>query len=279
MSLLKRRSSCVIAFSFLALSLSAVCQDKSPAITQVNREIGVSFSPSLIAYREFNDAGTELDSEHGWISGGGVKLAAPFKTLGSHWLSGATYQYDSGSSKHWSAATGQYPAAFVSNDIFFSIGPTFAPTSRFSWTPEAEAEYREWHRGIPRAQFEVVEHYTFWAPGGGVRAAYNPLGHLVLTARAGIAHTVFPTNAGIGSLPHEVPNVTFSLGTQNVWQSALGADYAISSRIHAFAAIDYSHFGFGKSASEPGGPIEGPQLEPNSVTDLAKINVGLAWSY
>jgi hypothetical protein len=69
------------------------------------------------------------------------------------------------------------------------------------------------------------------------------------------------------------------LGTRNVWQAALGTDYAISRRIHAFAAIDYSHFGFGKSAFESGGPIEPQQYEPNSVSDLAKVNVGLAWSY
>jgi hypothetical protein len=74
MPLLQRRFSCAVAL--LALSLSAACQDKSPAITAVNREIGVSFAPSLIAYREFDP--TELDSEHGWAKGGGFKAAAPF---------------------------------------------------------------------------------------------------------------------------------------------------------------------------------------------------------
>jgi opacity protein-like surface antigen len=199
--------------------------------------------------------------------------------FGSNWLSESIYQYDDGSSKHWSAATGQYPAAFRSNDVFVGIGPTFAPTSRFSWTPEAEAEYRQWHRGLPEAEYEIIENYTFWAPGGGVRAAYNPVGRLVVTARAGLAHTVYPTNAGIGNPAGQVPNVTFSLGTRNVWQANLGADYAIGHRIHAFAGIDYSHFGFGRSESEPGGPEHPPQYEPNSVTDLAKVNVGAAWSF
>jgi hypothetical protein len=234
-----------------------------------------------------NTDGSVLDSEHGWISGGGFKVSAPFRVLRTHWLSEATYQYDDGASKHWSHSTGvgesseilQYPAPFISSDIFVGIGLTFTPTSRFSLTPEADVEYREWHRGLPQATLEVVEHYTFWAPGGSVRAAYNPVGHLVFTARAGLAHTVFPTNAGIGSVAHKVPDTIFSLGTKNVWQAAFGTDYAVFRRFHLFAGIDYSHFGFGKSALVPAGPIEGSQYEPNSVTDLAKVNVGFAWSY
>jgi hypothetical protein len=282
MALLQRQCACGLAF--LALSLSAACQDKSPAITSVNREIGFSFSPSLIAYRELNTDGSVQDSEHGWIKGAGFKASVPFHLVAQNWLSEATYQYDEGATKHWSQSLNgsgilQYRAGFVSNDFSVGIGPTFTPTSSFSWAVEADAEYRGWHRDLPKAALEVIEHYTFWAPGGGVRAAYNPVKRLVVTARGGLAHTVYPTNAGIGSIPHEVPNTTFALGTRNLWQAAVGTDYAIYHRFHAFGAIDYSHFGFGRSASEPGGPIEGPQYEPNSVTDLAKVNVGIAWSY
>lgn len=282
MPLLQRQ--CAYGLAFLVLSLSAPCQDKSPAITSVNREIGFSFSPSLLAYRELNTDGSVQDSEHGWIKGVGFKASVPFHLVAQNWLSEATYQYDEGATKHWSHSLNspeilQYRAGFVSNDIFVGIGPTFTPTSRFSWTLEADAEYRGWHRDLPNAALEVIEHYTFWAPGGGVRVAYNPVRRLVVTARGGLAHTVSPTNAGIGSVPHDVPNTTFALGTRNLWQAAVGTDCAIYHRFHAFAAIDYSHFGFGRSASEPGGPIEGPQYEPNSMTDLAKVNVGFAWFY
>jgi len=263
----------------LGSALSTRCQDKVSPIIEATKEIGVSFSPSLIAYREYNASGTELDSEHGWISGGEVKAGVPFQLCGAGLLSEAIYQYDDGSSKHFSPATGEYPAALISNDMFVGIGPTFTPTPRFSWTPEADVEYREWHRGIPKAKYEVIEHYTFWAPGGGVRASYNPVGRLVVTVRAGLAHTVFPKNAGIGNPVGAVPNVTFSLGTRNVWQANFGADYPIFQRLHAFAGIDYSHFGFGVSEFESGGPVYTPQQEPNSVTDLAKVNVGFAWFY
>lgn len=283
MPLLKRQCACGLAF--LAISLSAACQDKIPPIISASREIGVSFSPSLIAYRELNSDGSVLDSEHGWVlKGAGVEMSVPFHLWARNWMSGGTYEYDEGATKHWSHSLNsaeilQYPAGFVSNDVFVGIGPTFTPTARFSWTLEAEAEYRGWHRDLPRAELEVIEHYTFWAPGGGVKAAYNPIRRLVVTGRGGLAHTVYPTNAGIGSVPHEVPNTTFALGTRNLWRAGLGTDYAIYSRLHGFATIDYSHFGFGRSVSEPAGPIEGTQYEPNSVTDLAKVNVGIAWSY
>jgi hypothetical protein len=268
---------CLLVLGCWALgsAIAAQCQDARPPIIESNREIGISFSPSLIAYRECASNGMELDSEHGWIAGAGAKAGFPFRVFGTNWLSEATYQYNNGSSKHSGLNGGgptvlQYPAHFNSNDVFAGIGPTFNPVPRLSLTPEADVEYRQWKRGLPQAEYEVVENYTFWAPGGGVKAAYNPVGHLVLTGRAGLAHTVFPKNAGIGNASGQVPDVTFSLGTRNVWQTGLGTDYPIGHRIHAFAGIDYSHFGFGFSESESGGPRHPSQREPTSVTDLAK---------
>jgi hypothetical protein len=86
--------------------------------------------------------------------------------------------------------------------------------------------------------------------------------------------------AGSGDAALEVPPTVFSLGTQNVWQAGLSIDYAFGHRIHAFSGIDYSHFGFGQSASVYAGPVlQENHHEPNSVTDLAKVNVGFAWSY
>jgi hypothetical protein len=173
-------------------------------------------------------------------------------------------------------------AAFITNDMFVGIGPTFTPTSRFSVTPGADVEYREWHRGLPFNELDLIEHYTFWAPGIGVRAAYNPLGRFVVTTRSGFAYTVFPTMAGSGDADPtvQVPPHTFSLNQHDVWQAGLGIDYPMGGRVHAFAGIDYSRFGFGESTSAyEGSVLKGQHHEPNSVTDLAKVNVGIAWSY
>jgi opacity protein-like surface antigen len=269
---------CFCAAALFTLSLSAVCQDESPAITAVNREIGISFSPSLIAYHEYMPA--VLNAEHGWVAGGGFKVAVPFKTLKTHWMADATYEYNDGTSKHTMPNASPMVAAFITNDIFVGVGPTFTPTSRFSVTPEADTEYREWHRGLPFNELDYIEHYTFWAPGVGVRAAYNPIGRFVITTQGGFAYTVFPAMSGSGDAPKEVPPHVFSLDQHNVWQARLGMDYPVSQRIHAFAGIDYSRFGFGASAYTSEGPIlKGQHHEPDSVTHLAKVNVGVAWSY
>jgi len=264
--------------ALLALSLSAERQDKSPTIMAVNREMGVSFSPSVIGYGEYVPAW--LNSEHGWVIGGGFKASAPFEALRTRWLAEATYEYNDGTTKHTMPNIAPTVAAFITNDMFVGVGPTFTPTSRLSATPEAYAEYREWHRGLPFNVLDLIEHYTFWAPGIGVRGAYNPSGGLVLTARGGFAYTVSPMMSGSGDLTTQVPPHTFSLDQHDVWRAGLGADYAVRRRIHAFGGINYSHFGFGKSTGASAGPIIGGQHhEPNSVTDLGKVNVGIAWSY
>jgi hypothetical protein len=276
MSLLQK-SSCAVAF--LATSLAAVCQDKSPTITAVNREIGLSFSPSLIAYHEYGPA--VLNAEHGWVAGGGFKAGGSFRALGNEWLAETSYQYNDGTTKHTqpNLAT-TYVAGCATNDVFFGIGPSFTPTPRFSLTPEADAEYRKWHRGLPYNELDLIENYTFWAPGVGIRAAYNPVGRFVVTARGGFAYTVFPAMSGSGDALEEVPPHVFSLDQHNVWQTGLGMDYATGHRLHAFAGIDYSRFGFGASTSTSEGPIlKGQHHEPDSVTHLAKVNVGVAWSY
>ena len=279
-----RQPGIYFALCLVTSALPAACLTSASPVAQSNREIGISFAPSLIAYREYNDNGTVHDSEHGWISGGGVKASVPFEMFGWNWLSGASYQYNDGFSKHWSLqgngpAVDQYKAAFRSKDVALAIGRTFAPTARFLCTPGIDAEYRYWHRGLPEAKLEILEKYTFWAPGVGISASYNPVGRFVVMTRAGVAYTVYPTNAGIGNPAHQVPDVTFSLGSRAVWQADLGADYGISRSFHAFAGIDSSRFRFGASGSEPAGPIYGLQHEPKSLTDLAQINVGFAWAF
>ena len=267
---------CVIAF--LVLSLPALCQDKSPPITAVNREIGLSFPPSLIAYHEYGPA--VLNAEHGWVAGGGFKAGGSFRFLGSEWLSETSYQYSDGTTRHTQPNLPPYAAGCVTNDVFIGIGPSFTPTPRFSWTLEANAEYRKWRRGLPFNKLDFIENYTFWAPGVDARVAYNPVGHFVVTARGGFAYTVNPAMSGSGDAPNEVPPHVFSLDQHNVWKTGLSMDYETGHRLHVFAGIDYSRFGFGASASTYEGPIlKGQHHEPDSVTHLAKANVGIAWSY
>jgi hypothetical protein len=45
---------------------------------------------------------------------------------------------------------------------------------------------------------------------------------------------------------------------------------------HTIAEANYAHFIFGRSANVPYGNGH-YEFEPSSVTDLTKVNVGLAW--
>lgn len=143
---MRRRVLFVLPLCLPISCISSPCQDTNSAIVRANREVGISFAPSLIAYREYTNSGSGTqDSEHGWISGVGVNASVPFH-LGLNWLTEGSYEYNDGSSKHWSLNGNgpqsiQYRAPFRSNDAFIGIGPTFIPTSRFSLTPEGEVEY------------------------------------------------------------------------------------------------------------------------------------------
>jgi hypothetical protein len=271
-------------FVFLVTAVfPAVCQTNEPPVISANREIGVSFEPSLIAYREYVGGGVQ-DSEHGWIPGVGVNASLIRDTLGiKNFLLNVSYDFNTGSSNHRSKSlTGgsplAYAAPFRSNDISFGIGKGFLPTSRLLVAPQVGFEYREWLRKLPEALLAIRENYTFWAPGAALNVNYNALHVLVLKARVGAEYTVSPTNATIGNPARQVPNLTLALGNRPVWQAELGADWAITSSVHAFADVAYSHFGFGRSATTSFGN-GGTESEPSSVTDLARVHLGLAWSF
>lgn len=82
--------------------MSAARQNNDSAVIQTDRETGVSFAPSLIAYREVTNNGFELDSEHGWIPGVGAKASTYNALKITNLLLEIAYEFNHGSSKHWS---------------------------------------------------------------------------------------------------------------------------------------------------------------------------------
>lgn len=263
----------------------ATCQNREFAVVQANNELGISYRPTYIAYDEYSD-GAVLDSEHGWISGAGAKATGVFDALKiKDLMLGATYDVNDGASHHWSQSLNggnplSYSAPFRSYDVVFWLGKGFLISRKLLLTTEAEAEYREWLRQLPEAKYAIREKYTFWAPGAGLSASYNPSSSLVIKGKVGFEYTVSPTNATVGN-PNgqpQVPNVTFALGSHPLWQAEGGADWPISRAIHVFADGAYSRFGFGRSANfhYDSGQSE---YEPSSVTHLTKADLGLAWSF
>jgi len=277
----------VAAVFFAGLALPAESRTKDDEVIQANRELGVSYRPSFIAYNEFQNGGVQ-DSEHGWIQGFGLKATAVVDALKvSDILLGATYDFNIGSSNHYSLPTQGsgppdiYKAPFRSNDVQFWVGKGFVPSRKLLLEVEAEAEYREWLRQLPRATYDTREDYTFWAPGLALGGSYNPGSSLVFKAKAGFEYTVSPQNAGGGNptatIP--VPPVNMVLGPHSLWEMGGGTDWAITRALHTYADVSYSVFGFGKSVAylyDDGMMSHG---EPSSITRLTKLDVGLAWGF
>jgi hypothetical protein len=184
----------------LLAGLSAACQDPEPKVIQANREIGVSFSPTYIAYDKYMN-GAVLDSEHGWIPGVGVKATGVFNALKmTNLLVRGDYDFNDGTSNHLNEGNPMSaPAGFRSNDVQFWVGKGFLATPKLFLTAEAESEYREWLRLLPNGEYDTREKYTFWAPGFALGGNANPLSFLVIKGKAGFEYTVSPVNAGSGN--------------------------------------------------------------------------------
>jgi hypothetical protein len=277
-----------ILFFIACSALAARCQSKDSAVVHANQEVGVSFSPSYIAYSEYSN-GVVLDSEHGWIPGFGVKAAAVFNALKiTHLLAGTTYDFNKGTSNHCCLPLNvnggislTYAAPFKSNDLLFWLGKGFLPTRQLLLTVQGESEYREWLRQLPAAALDTRENYTFWAPGFALGASYSPSSSLTIKGKVGFGYTVAPANAGGGNpnAPIPVPPVTMILGSHPLWRLGGGEDWAITRVIHAYANTDYSRFGFGRSINYYYDDGNQSHHEPSSVTHLVRVNVGLAWSF
>jgi hypothetical protein len=266
----------------LCLALSAACQDTVPVVIRANREIGVSSSPSYIAYDEYKN-GAVLDSERGWVSGVGVKATTIFNALNMpRLLFGAIYDFNNGSSNHLDEGNPVTSlAGFRSNDVQFWLGKGFLTTPKLFVTVEAGSEYREWLRLLPTGEYDTREDYTFWAPGFRLGASVNPLGSLVINGKAEFGYTVSPVNAGGGNpnalIP--VPPVNMILRPHPLWQFAGGGDWAMTRAFHGYADANYLRFGFGRSANEFYDDGLKSHYEPSSVTHSTRIDIGLAWAF
>jgi hypothetical protein len=258
------------------------CQNSKPTVLQANREIGVSFSPSYIAYTENDDNGFS-NSEHGWVPGVGLKVTEVFDALKvTNLLVGATYDFNNGHSNHLNVGSALItPSGFRSNDLSFWVGKGFLLAPNLLVTAEPEAEYREWLRLLPNGEFDTREDYTFWAPGIALGLSYSPRSSLVLKVKAGFEYTVSPVNAGGGnpnaSIP--VPPVNLILRPHPLWQVAEGGDWAFPHAIHVYVDPSYARFGFGRSPNYYFDSGHMSHHEPSSVTNLLRIDAGLAWAF
>jgi len=285
-SLQRKQLVFVLLLYAVGSALSAACQNKEPAVIQANREIEVSFSPSYMAYSENGDNGF-ADSEHGWVPGVGVKVTDIFDAMKmTNVLVGVTYDFNRGNTNHQNGGSALVtPVGFRSNDLSFWVGKGFLLAPNLLLTAEPKAEYREWLRLLPNGEFDTREDYTFWAPGLALGASYSPRSSLVMKARAGFEYTVSPVNAGNGKpnpssqIPASVPAVNMILRPHALWLVAERGDWAFTHAIHAHADATYSRFGFGRSVNYYFDNGNYYHYEPSSVTNLIRIDAGLALSF
>ena len=65
----------------------------------------------------------------------------------------------------------------------------------------------------------------------------------------------------------------------SLWQFEGGEDWAITRALHTYADASYSRFGFGSSVNYHYDNGLLSHHEPLSVSNLAKVDVGLTWSF
>lgn len=276
----------VLLLGGASLAIAGVAaQGQTLPVLAVNRELGLSFSTSWLYYRESGTSGLTLDSEHGWTPGFSVKgsVIGDIASIDNVFAS-ITYRFNTGYSHHSSRPLSgngsniDYPAGSTKNDIVGEVGKGFLATPDLLLTPVAQLEYREWLRTLPKAGLAIQEDYTFFAPGGGLRASYAVSPELVLNGKLGLEYEVSPSLATVGNGNEHVPSLNFNLGAGPVFQAGLGADYALYSPLHLYLDAAYTRFGFGQSATAHFG-TSGTELEPSSQTDEISIDLGVALAF
>lgn len=77
------------------------------------------------------------------------------------------------------------------------------------------------------------------------------------------------------------PPKTFELGSHFLGQGSVGLDYAVSRSIALKLCFDFSHLAFGHSQLDHylTNGMPRTMYEPDSVTNEAITQVGVAWTY
>jgi hypothetical protein len=140
-----------------------------------------------------------------------------------------------------------------------------------------QAEYFDWQRVLAKAD-NLKEDYSFAAPGAGVRATIALSRRLALSGKLGLEYTEGVRVAGSGNPASIAPPLSFKLGSHFLRQGSVGLDYALSRGVALKLVFDYSHFAFGHSAVDHFGR-NGTEWEPDSVTNEAVTQLGVAWTY
>lgn len=134
-------------------------------------------------------------------------------------------------------------------------------------TPYFQYVYHHWTRQ-PGGQYD--EDYSHNGLGVGVLGQYAPTPYIVLSADVNVS-------AMLGAQVRLDGYPTMDLQNRPITQISLGADYAITPRVHVNGSYRYTSFNYGGSTPVVENGME--VWEPDSRTRENLFLVGLSWAY
>jgi hypothetical protein len=253
---------------------------QTPALANIETIRGEDNSLWLAAgathldYRENNDAGLNVDTEHGTLPtlSGGFSYLDHYSNIylamdaDGSWgnlryngglLNGTSYSGET-SETIWSA--------------HYRAGYAFAVGQSVMLIPLVHLGYRNWDRDLSATQSEV---YHNWIVTGGLLAQYSPSLRMVFSLRGEVGETFA---GGMKATAQGLPILKFDLGDELTYNVEAKAGYRISSRVEMFVRADYERLDYGRSQNVPiGGGFA--MYEPNSRTDILTSQIGVAYRF
>lgn len=281
------RIGATICLAAAALALPRAAHAGTRDIEAANNQVSAQFQRNQVNYSEtINDsAGNEnlLDNENGAINGYGLS-ASMMKDL---WL-GRDYLF--AQYRSYKGRT-NYTGGTLANPAFGSaIGESGANIRDFSvrygagfsqdrstmltlFTELGRHKYlRTLGLGTSGAYQETYWHYYL---GLGAMLQYSPSENWVYSVQAMIGHT-FQSRMD-ATFPAPYNQLSVKLGDSSIEKLEFQADYAITRRLHANAAVELMTWSYGASAPQQ---VGGASLfEPNSTTFITSAKIGVGYAF
>jgi hypothetical protein len=260
-------------------------------IVIANNQVVAQFVTANFRYKETDPLLGTLDTEKGWVPGGGVSLSLMRNWIVSNFYFNAQYSYLNGQTDYVGSnlsiaaqpVTGVYGSirakdGAIVNDVDFRVGKGFNIQSNFMATPYIGAGYHDWQRKVNGG-----EEYSNGYVGGGLLLQWTPISRFVLSAH-GLAGTTFGSHIDVNDYgaPAAVParmatsgitGFSGALGDSPIYRVGVSGDYAVTRNIHVSAGVEWVDFKYGESAVYSG------YYEPNSSTQNTIVKVGIGYAF
>ena len=244
-------------------------------IVSSNNQFGVDLLSTHMDYTEIGDGsfGTRsgiLDSEKGAVHG--LSAEGSYMSRASKTYFSLQFSYSLGDTDYtgaplmgnqpYGSLLGVTPVILV--NARGRVGKGFG-VNGILLTPYAELGWHLWHRGVNDG-----ETYSYYHCGIGLLGQETPVRNLVLSAHFLLGRTFYPYIAVKNYFDGPLGDTAYS-------NAGVAADYALERQLHARLALDFTRFGFGRSAFYPFGTAQ--VWEPDSTSRYLTLKVGLGYAF